>query len=114
MSVGVVTLPAMSERPDFSRFPNVMFVEGESSNSVIFSPGFGYPGSGYDWEWEVEAALIGREPPIGRFSFDSEAGMFCAYGDDLKALEIVAATLESLLADPETLAAVAAANREPS
>ncbi|MCD0444078.1 immunity 51 family protein [Glycomyces sp. A-F 0318] len=106
----------MSERPEFARFPNVTFVEGETGDSVIYSPGgpadshlreafaaHRLEGSGYDWQSAVHAALVERGPLLERFSFDSEAGMFCAYGTDREALGEVAATLEGLLAHPERL-----------
>lgn len=106
----------MSERPEFASFPNVTFVEGDPGGSVIYSPGgpadvhlqevfgaHGLEGSGYDWQSAVHAALIERGPLLERFSFDSEGGMFCAYGDDREALGEVAATLEGLLAHPVQL-----------
>lgn len=106
----------MSERPEFARFPNVTFVEGETGDSVIYSPGgpadahlgevfaaHGLEGSGYDWQSAVHAALIERGALLERFSFDSEAGMFCAHGADREALGEVATTLESLLQRPAEL-----------
>lgn len=116
LSVAPARLAGMSERPEFTRFPNVTFVEGETSDSVIYSPGgpadahlsevfaaHGLEGSGYDWQSAVHAALIDRGPLLERFSFDSEAGMFCAYGGDREALGEVATTLESLLERPVLL-----------
>lgn len=117
----------MAEQPEFARFPNVKFIEGESSDSVIFSPGgpadahltevfgaHGHEGSGYDWQSAVHASLVDRAELLERFSFDSEAGMFCAYGNDRAALGEVAAALESLLARPTRLveALEAAAERD--
>jgi len=106
----------MSEPPEFTRFPHVTFVEGETSDSVIYSPGgpadahlqevfaaHSLQGSGYDWQSAVHAALLERAPLLERFRFDSEAGMFCAYGTDREALGEVAATLESLLERPVQL-----------
>ncbi|WP_205327150.1 Imm51 family immunity protein [Glycomyces sp. YM15] len=106
----------MSERPEFARFPNVQFVEGDTSDSVIYSPGgpadshlaevfaaHGLEGSGYDWQSAVRAALIEQGPLLERFSFDSEGGMFCAYGTDREALGAVAMTLESFLHRPVLL-----------
>ncbi|GAB3660752.1 Imm51 family immunity protein [Glycomyces tarimensis] len=117
----------MSERPDFVRFPNVTFVEGETSDSVIYSPGgpadshlaevfdaHGLEGNGYDWQAAVHAALVERTSVLDRIEFDPEAGMFCAYGEDREALGAVATTLESLLARPALLvdALAVAAERE--
>jgi hypothetical protein len=106
----------MSERPEFARFPNVTFVEGANSDSVIYSPGgpadthlrevfaaHGLEGNGYDWQSAVHAALVENDGLLQRFSFDSEAGMFCAYGADREALGEVATTLESLLQQPVNL-----------
>jgi hypothetical protein len=106
----------MSEPPEFTRFPNVTFVEGETSDSVIYSPGgsadahltevfaaHGLEGSGYDWQSAVHAALLERAPLLERFRFDCEAGMFCAYGTDREALGEVATVLESLIERPVQL-----------
>ncbi len=118
----------MPDTADFARFANVTFVQGAGAGgSVIFSPGGaadapladvfavrGLEGGGYDWQSAVHAALVEREPLLERFAFDSEAGMFCAYGEDPAALAEVAATVESLLADPAALGAAldAAAERD--
>ncbi|MEV3936679.1 Imm51 family immunity protein [Glycomyces sp. NPDC049804] len=106
----------MAERPEFARFPNVTFVEGETSESVIYSPNgpadqhlaevfaaHGLEGSGYDWQSAVHASLLERPELLERFRFDCEAGMFCAYGTDRAALGEVASTLESLLQRPVLL-----------
>lgn len=106
----------MSEEPEFPRFPNVKFVEGETGDSVIYSPGgpadthlaevfaaHGLEGSGYDWQSAVHAALIEQGPLLERFSFDCESSMFCAYGTDREALGEVAMTVESLLERPVLL-----------
>jgi hypothetical protein len=85
---------------------------------VIFSPGGpadhhlepvftaqGCEGGGYDWESAVRGLLVDRGSDLSeRVGFDSEAGMFCAYGTDLDALHGIALALESLLADPDLLA----------
>lgn len=114
--MAAVTLSVMAERPEFARFPNVTFVEGETSESVIYSPGgpadqhlaevfaaHGLEGSGYDWQSAVHASLLERPELLERFRFDCEAGMFCAYGTDRAALGEVASTLESLLQRPVLL-----------
>ncbi|MCH7233084.1 immunity 51 family protein [Glycomyces sp. L485] len=106
----------MEDRPDFAAFPNAAFVEGETTDSVLFSPGgsadghlaevfaaHGLEGNGYDWQSAVHAALVEREPLLERFTFDSEAGMFCAYGDDREALGEVTAVVELFLAEPARL-----------
>ena len=106
------TIAGMTDAPDFSRHPNVTFVQHDTSGSVIYSPGgsadahlaeafaaHGLEGSGYDWQSAVHAALLDDPGVLARFGFDSEAGMFCAYGTDLAALDRVAATVEAFLAD---------------
>ncbi|THV42499.1 Imm51 family immunity protein [Glycomyces buryatensis] len=106
----------MADRPEFSRVPNVHYVEGENADAVVYGPGgpadihlaevfktHGLEGNGYDWESAVHAALIERESLLERFAFASESGMFCAYGTDRQALGEVAATLERLLAQPASL-----------
>ena len=106
----------MSEQPEFAAFPNVIFVEGETSDSVIYSPGgpadahlvevfaaHRREGNGYDWQSAVHAALIDRTALLERFTFDSEGGTFVAFGHDREALGEVATTLESLLARPALL-----------
>jgi hypothetical protein len=54
----------------------------------------GHEPNGYFWEG-VAQFLAGEQAPglVGRFDYDSEAGMFCAYGSDRAALEELAAML---------------------
>lgn len=54
----------------------------------------GHEPNGYFWEG-VAQFLVGEQAPglVGRFDYDSEAGMFCAYGSDRAALEELAAVL---------------------
>lgn len=56
--------------------------------------GLGHEPNGYFWEG-VAQFLAGEQAPglVGRFEFDSEGGMFCAYGSDRAALEELAALL---------------------
>jgi len=102
---------------DFTGFENMKLVTGASSSSVIYSVGgpadahlepvfgeFGVEGNGYDWQSAVSGHLTEADPAmLKRFRFDAEAGMFCAYGDDLSALHIVATVMETLLVNAETL-----------
>ncbi|MFC5002424.1 Imm51 family immunity protein [Dactylosporangium cerinum] len=62
----------------------------------------GHEPNGYFWA-EVAKLLVSTEAPAleGRFSYDPEGGMFCAYGTDRGALE----SLSKLLAPVTTDAA---------
>lgn len=63
-----------------------------------------HPG-GYGWA-DVATHLVATEAPEleGRFDFDPEAGMFCAYGDDVEALQELAGLLHTVFHDLEALA----------
>jgi hypothetical protein len=54
----------------------------------------GHEPNGYFWEG-VAQFLVGKQAHglVSRFDYDSEAGMFCAYGSDRAALEDLAALL---------------------
>lgn len=56
--------------------------------------------NGYFWE-DVAHFLVDTQDTTlkGRFSYDSEAGMFCAYGEDRAALEALAAMMSAVIAD---------------
>ncbi|GLZ79287.1 hypothetical protein Afil01_40940 [Actinorhabdospora filicis] len=109
----------MVTEADFAAFTAVSLVQGSTSNSVIFSPGgstdrhtlgvfaeAGLEGGGYDWQGAVHALALDRDEDLpNRFRFDSEAGMFCAYGTDLAALHAVAGLVEELIADEALLRA---------
>ena len=48
-------------------------------------------GTGYDYESLFRTFIDGKLPHLSReFYYDSEAGMFCAYSDDIKAVEELA------------------------
>ncbi len=68
-----------------------------------------HPG-GYGWA-DVADHLVATEAPEleGRFDLDPEAGMFVAYGDDLEALQELAALLHGVFHDLEALSAAAKA-----
>jgi hypothetical protein len=112
----LIRLSGMEDEPEFNRFPNVSFIEGETSDCVFYSPGgpadvhltevfaaHGLEGNGHDWQSAVRAALLERGTLLERFTFDSEGDTFCAIGSDRQALGEVAATLELLLAEPVRL-----------
>ena len=60
----------------------------------------GHEPNGYFWEG-VARFLVGTEAKglEGRFSYDPEGGMFCAYGADRTALEELGGPLSAVAAD---------------
>jgi hypothetical protein len=64
----------------------------------------GHEPNGYFWEG-VAQYLVNAEAPTleGRFSYDPEAGMFCAYGEDRTALQELAALMSGVAADAERM-----------
>ena len=71
----------------------------------------GREGGGYGWADVALQQLRAHAPEVeARLGLDPEAGMFCAYGTDLPALQTLAGLLHGLLADHAVLGrAVAAA-----
>ncbi|CAM3259300.1 Imm51 family immunity protein [Stackebrandtia soli] len=116
----------MTNTDAFSTLPNVKFVSGESSSSVILAANgpadahleplfaeYSLEGSGYDLGSIVHALVLTEDAVLlKRFRFDCEAGMFCAYGSDLEALYAVATGLERLLADTELVRSMLAVAQE--
>ncbi|WP_230462930.1 Imm51 family immunity protein [Micromonospora sp. CP22] len=64
----------------------------------------GHEPNGYFWEG-VAQLLVSTEAQAleGRFAYDPEAGMFCAYGTDRSALEDLAARMSVVATDGERL-----------
>ena len=62
----------------------------------------GHEPNGYFWAG-VARLLVSTEAPAleGRFSYDPEAGMFCAYGTDRGALESLSKLLTAVATDAE-------------
>jgi hypothetical protein len=62
----------------------------------------GHDPGGYFWEG-VARLLVSTEAPAleGRFSYDPEASMFCAYGTDRGALESLAKLLNVVATDAD-------------
>ncbi|KXK58398.1 hypothetical protein AWW66_30000 [Micromonospora rosaria] len=69
----------------------------------------GHEPHGYFWEG-VARVLVGTEAPTleGRFSYDPEGSMFCAYGTDRDALAELAARMSAVATDPERIRQVIA------
>ena len=70
----------------------------------------GHEPNGYFWEG-VAQVLVSTEAPAldGRFSYDPEAGMFCAYGPDRDALEELGTRMAPVATDPERMRQLVAA-----
>ncbi|MGW3168115.1 immunity 51 family protein [Streptomyces sp. NPDC001142] len=65
---------------------------------------FGQYSNGYGWEDVARSALCARAPELaGRLNcdlnFDSEAGMFCAYGEDVDVLKVLGQLLQEAWRD---------------
>ncbi|TWJ15833.1 immunity protein 51 of polymorphic toxin system [Stackebrandtia albiflava] len=116
----------MTDTSQNKGFTHVKMVTGGHGSSIILSAGgpadahlagvfaeFGLEGSGYDWQSAVAGrlALDGTGVPDG-VAFDSEAGMFCAYGSDTSGLLRIGAVVEGRLADAESLRAALTEVRE--
>ena len=69
----------------------------------------GHDAGGYFWEGVARLLVSTRAPALdGRFSYDPEAGMFCAYGIDRAALEELGGLLAGVATDPERMRALVA------
>ncbi|MEV4298746.1 Imm51 family immunity protein [Microbispora rosea] len=64
----------------------------------------GHTPNGYFWEG-VAQLLVSTESPVlsGRFSYDPESGMFCAYGGDRSALEELGTRMAAIAADADRM-----------
>jgi hypothetical protein len=69
----------------------------------------GHEPNGYFWEGVASYLVATTSPTLnGRFSFDSEGGMFCAYGTDQAALEALGSLMTSVTASPDRIRALIA------
>lgn len=69
----------------------------------------GHEPNGYFWEGVARFLVSTRAPALeARFRYDSEAGMFCAYGDDEKALGDLSELMSAVVSDPDRLRATVA------
>ncbi|MBE3008573.1 hypothetical protein IL992_05140 [Microbispora sp. NEAU-D428] len=70
----------------------------------------GHTPNGYFWEG-VAQLLVSTEAPAleGRFSYDPEGDMFCAYGKDRGALEELGARMAAVAADADRMRRLVAA-----
>jgi hypothetical protein len=64
----------------------------------------GHEPNGYFWEGVAQLVANDSHPPIlEQIEFDSEAGMFCAYGADRRSLEALGALMAAVVNDPDCL-----------
>ncbi|MEU1729168.1 Imm51 family immunity protein [Nonomuraea sp. NPDC005692] len=70
----------------------------------------GHEPNGYFWEG-VARFLVSTEAPTleARFQYDSEGGMFCAYGDDQEALRDLTELMTAVATDRDRLRGLIAA-----
>jgi hypothetical protein len=67
----------------------------------------GHEPNGYFWEGIAQLFVRGELAELdGAFSFDPEAGMFCANGEDRAALERLGAAMAIVANDPAKLVAM--------
>ncbi|SEK45577.1 Imm51 family immunity protein [Rhodococcus maanshanensis] len=116
----------MATSSDFDALRPVLFVSGDSSSSIIYSPGgpeyhqhrsaleaHGIEGSGYDFSGALQAVLTDQAPAtLDAVGFDPEGGMVSVYGNDLDALLVAARTLHTLVTDADALGAALARSVE--
>lgn len=62
----------------------------------------GHEPNGYFWEGVARLLVSTQAPALeGRFSYDPEGGMFCAYGEDRSALEDLGTRMGAVAGDPD-------------
>ena len=62
----------------------------------------GHEPGGYFWEGVAQLLVQTEAPELdGRFGYDPEASMFCAYGEDRGALEQLGALMAAVANDPD-------------
>lgn len=60
----------------------------------------GHEPNGYFWEGVAQLLVAEHAPALdGRFGYDPEGGMFCAYGEDREALERLGALMAEVAGD---------------
>lgn len=69
-----------------------------SIGDPVLKDGFFTHGSGYEWEYAFRKAFE-NDPNIGRIQYDSEAGGFFVYGDNLKMMEDFGRRFKSICED---------------
>jgi hypothetical protein len=60
----------------------------------------GHEANGYFWEGVAQLLVRTHAPELaGRFDYDPEGGMFCAYGEDREALEKLGSMMSEVATD---------------
>ncbi len=84
---------------------SVLFDCQTDSDEVVQQAG--HVPNGYFWEGIAQLAVQTEAPHLrGRFDYDSEGSMFCAYGTDGPALGELASLLESIVNTPDRVSAL--------
>jgi len=89
-------------------------IDTENSSYSLISSSFqefettfvkcGYEGGGYDWEAVARQTIRSLAPQLEKsINFDSEASMFCAYGEDKDALQELKKNLVDVFTSSELL-----------
>jgi hypothetical protein len=84
---------------------SLLLSDFEPANEVFEDAGV--DGGGYDWEAVARHIVENVETELEeRVEFDSEASMFCAYGEDKEALLALGASLAKLFRNHKALAKI--------
>jgi hypothetical protein len=84
---------------------SLLLSEFEPASEVFEAAGV--EGGGYDWEAVARHIVENVETElVERVDFDSEASMFCAYGEDRNALLALGTSLAQLLRNHKALAKI--------
>lgn len=82
---------------------SLMLVTGTTPVDEVVSE-LGHEPNGYFWDGVAEFLAAEQAPDLaGRFDVDSEAGMFCAHGQDRSALEALGNLLAPVVNDAARL-----------
>jgi hypothetical protein len=70
----------------------------------------GHEPNGYFWEGVAQRLVATGAPSLeGRFNYDPEADMFCAYGEDRASLEALGELLDAVATDDSRMRSLVAA-----
>jgi hypothetical protein len=91
---------------------SLLLTAGDTKVDVMLDE-LGHLANGYFWEG-VAQVLVSTEAKAleGRFDYDPEAGMFCAYGEDRGALESLGVLMASVANDAARMRALIAKAEE--
>ncbi|WP_117210946.1 immunity 51 family protein [Allorhizocola rhizosphaerae] len=64
----------------------------------------GHEANGYFWEGVAQLVVRNEAPELqGRFGYDPEGSMFCAYGTDREALQRLGTLMSAVAASPDRM-----------